>query len=94
MSDNEFSTEEIQLQMLDAYFHFRSNLPMQDEADRPYKQSWKTTEDIAEELSSMISIPFSDIASYMMEHNYTVGTQPDGTVAWAVWERVMPLPCF
>lgn len=91
MSDNEYSADEIQQQVLGTYFQFRSNLPKKDEAGRDFKKSWKTTEDIAEELSSMISIRFEDIASYMMEHGYSMGTQPDGTVAWALWEKVIPI---
>lgn len=91
MSDNEYSADEIQQQVLGTYFQFRSNLPKKDEAGRDFKKSWKTTEDIAEELSSMISIRFEVIASYMMEHGYSMGTQPDGTVAWALWEKVIPI---
>lgn len=36
--------------MLDAYFKFRSSLPAKDEDGRPYKKSFKTTEEIAADL--------------------------------------------
>ena len=47
----------IERQMLDAYFHFRSNLPKKDEeSGLDYKKSFKTTEDIASDLSTMATI--------------------------------------
>ena len=76
-------------QMLDAYFHFRSNLPMTDEEGREYKKCFKTTEAIASDLSTMIAIDFGDIVAYMRQHDYEVATQPDGTIAWAIWEKMI-----
>lgn len=57
-----FDSEQFERDLLNAYFHFRNNLPMKD-ADT--------------------------INRYMVEHDYQVATQPDGTVAWAIWERVV-----
>jgi len=75
--------------MLDAYFIFRSNLPEKDATGREYKKCFKTTEDIASELSTMVNIDFDEIVGYMRQHGYAVATQPDGTIAWAIWEKVM-----
>lgn len=78
-------------QMLDAYFTFRSNLPQKDAVGRDYKKCFKTTEDIASELSTMVNVDFGEIVGYMRQHGYVVATQPDGTIAWAIWEKVMPI---
>lgn len=78
-------------QMLDAYFHFRSNLPEKDEEGRDYKKCFKTTEAIASDLATMIAIDFGDIVAYMRQHDYEVATQPDGTIAWAIWEKMIPI---
>ena len=77
--------------MLDAYFKFRSPLPSKDEDGRPYKKSFKTTEDIAADLATMVAIDFSDIVTYMQEHEYVVATQPDGTIVWAIWEKIVDI---
>lgn len=76
--------------MLDAYFKFRSSLPDKDEDGR-YKKSFKTTEEIAADLATMVAIDFSDIVTYMREHEYVVATQPDGTIAWAIWEKIVDI---
>ena len=67
-----FDSEQFERDLLNAYFHFRNNLPMKDaDTGLDYKKSFKTTADIATELDDMGG----------------VGT--DGTVAWAIWERVV-----
>ena len=59
------------------------------DAGLDYKKSFKTTADIAAELDDMGGVGTDTINRYMLEHGYQVATQPDGTVAWAVWERVV-----
>nr|DAL10153.1 MAG TPA_asm: hypothetical protein [Bacteriophage sp.] len=82
----------IERQMLDAYFHFRSNLPKKDEeSGLDYKKSFKTTEDIASDLSTMAAIDPETIVSYLMNGDYQLATLPDGSIAWAIWERVLPI---
>ena len=82
----------IERQMLDAYFHFRSNLPTVDEeSGLDYKQSFKTTEDIASDLSTMATIDPETIVSYLVDGDYQLATLPDGSIAWAIWERVLPI---
>lgn len=77
--------------MLDAYLKFRSPLPSKDESGRQYKKCFKTTEEIAADLATMVAIDFSDIVTYMREHEYVVATQPDGTIAWAIWEKIVDI---
>lgn len=82
----------IERQMLDAYFHFRSNLPKKDEeSGLDYKKSFKTTEDIASDLSTMATIAPETIVSYLVDGDYQLATLPDGSIAWAIWERVLPI---
>ena len=82
----------IERQMLDAYFHFRSNLPEKDEeSGLDYKKSFKTTEDIASDLSTMATIDPETIVSYLVDSDYQLATLPDGSIAWAIWERVLPI---
>ena len=88
-TDN-FISEQFEEDLLDAYFHFRSCLPVKDEdTGLDYKKSFKTTADIATELDDMGGVGTDTINRYMVEHDYQVATQPDGTVAWAIWERVV-----
>lgn len=85
-----FNSEQFEQDLLDAYFHFRSCLPVKDEdTGLEYKKSFKTTQDIATELDDMGGVSIETINQYMQEHGYHVATQPDGTVAWAIWERVV-----
>ena len=82
----------IERQMLDAYFHFRSNLPKKDEeSGLDYKKSFKTTEEIATDLSTMATIDPETIVSYLVDGDYQLATLPDGSIAWAIWERVLPI---
>lgn len=85
-----FNSEQFEQDLLDAYFHFRSCLPVKDAATGlDYKKSFKTTQDIATELDDMGGVSIGAINQYLQAHDYQVATQPDGTVAWAIWERVV-----
>lgn len=85
-----FDSEQFEQDLLDAYFHFRSCLPVKDkETGLDYKKSFKTTQDIATELDDMGGVSIEAINQYLQAHDYQVATQPDGTVAWAMWERVV-----
>lgn len=79
-TDN-FISEQFEEDLLDAYFHFRSCLPVKDEeTGLDYKKSYKTTQDIATELDDMGGVSIETINQYMQAHGYYVATQPDGTV--------------
>lgn len=85
-----FDSEQFERDLLNAYFHFRSCLPVKDEeTGLDYKKSFKTTQDIATELDDMGGVSIETIKQYLQAHGYYVATQPDGTVAWAIWERVV-----
>lgn len=85
-----FDSEQFEQDLLNAYFHFRSCLPMKDaDTGLDYKKSFKTSQDIATELDDMGGVSIEAINQYLQAHDYQVATQPDGTVAWAIWERVV-----
>ena len=85
-----FNSDQFEQDLLDAYFHFRSCLPVKDaDTGLDYKKSFKTTQDIATELDDMGGVSIEAINQYLQAHDYQVATQPDGTVAWAIWERVV-----
>lgn len=85
-----FDSEQFEQDLLNAYFHFRSCLPMKDaDTGLDYKKSFKTSQDIATELDDMGGVSIEAINQYLQAHDYQIATQPDGTVAWAIWERVV-----
>lgn len=85
-----FDSEQFEQDLLNAYFHFLCNLPMKDaDTGLDYKKSFKTSQDIATELDDMGGVSIGAINQYLQAHDYQVATQPDGTVAWAIWERVV-----
>ena len=38
--------------------------------------------------ATMVERDYSEIGDYMRERDYVVATLPDGSIAWAIWERV------
>lgn len=66
--------------LLDSYFQFRSNQPTEG-----YVKDNKTTVDIHDDLSTMSYVSTDDINLYMMEHDYIMTTEEDGSVVWAIW---------
>jgi len=70
-------------QLFDSYFLFRKPLP----EDGLILED-KTTIQIQDELLAMYPVKTTDIVDYMMAHGYSTMTEPDGTVAWAIWRLV------
>lgn len=71
-TDN-FISEQFEEDLLDAYFHFRSCLPVKDEeTGLDYKKSFKTTQDIATELDDMGGVSIETINQYLQAHGYYV----------------------
>lgn len=65
-TDN-FISEQFEEDLLDAYFHFRNNLPMKDaDTGLDYKKSYKTTQDIATELDDMGGVSIETINQYRL----------------------------
>ena len=92
MENGYFDFDAFETELLNAYFKFRSNLPMKDEeTGLSYMKSFKTSQDIIRELESMGGVSYGSVSDYMKRHGYTLATRPDGSVAWAIWEKVMPV---
>lgn len=73
-TDN-FNSEQFEEDLLDAYFHFRSCLPVKDEdTGLDYKKSYKTTQDIATELDDMGGVSIEAINQYLQEHGFYTDT--------------------
>lgn len=89
MENDNFDSIAFETELLNAYFKFRSNLPMKDEeTGLAYKKSFKTSQDIISELDCMGGVSYACVSDYMKSHGYTIATQPDGSVAWAIWEKI------
>jgi len=81
--DRDAQKREFARQLLDSYFMFRENLPREG-----YVQENKTTLQITDELSPMMLLSTDDVVQYMLDHDYQMTTEQDGTVSWAVWRQV------
>jgi len=81
--DRDAQKREFARQLLDSYFMFRDNLPREG-----YVQENKTTLQITDELSPMMLLSTDDVVQYMLDHDYQMTTEQDGTVSWAVWRQV------
>lgn len=77
--------ERIQVEVLDAYFTFRTNMPGDDPGFGKASEEPKTTEDIMDDLQPMLSVSKDMVAGYMRSHDYGFTTMPDGSVRWAIW---------
>lgn len=85
--------EKSQVEVLDAYFTFRTNLPREDPAmGRPIEEP-KTTDEIIDDLSQMMPMSQKVVVGYMRSHDYGMKTVGDGSVKWAIW-RFIDLTCL
>lgn len=66
--------------VLDAYFALRHPMPQ----DGSIQQN-RTTEEVQDDIASMMDISKDEIIEYMNEHGYELTTDTDGTVKWAIW---------
>lgn len=81
----------MKFQILDEYMQSRENLPGKSYTDNDLVSDPKTTEDIQDELSSMVELGTDDVILYMSMHSFHATTLDDGTVAWAIWRDMRPL---
>ena len=76
------SVSEARTQLMNTYLQFRSNLPAPG-----HIQENKTTQEIQDELRPMLFVSEEHIVVHMLEHDYSMMTEPDGTVKWAIWRQ-------
>ena len=77
--------EKCQVELLDAYFTFRTNMPGDDPGFGKASEEPKTTEEIMDDLMPMMPISKSVVTNYMRAHEYGFTTVGDGSVRWAIW---------
>ena len=80
--------ERNQVEVLDAYFTFRRNMPENDPGFGKAVEEPKTTDEIIDDLMPMMPISQKVVAGYMRSHEYGLTTIGDGSVKWAIWRFV------
>lgn len=70
--------------LLDAYFQFRSPLPVGGGGIK-YIEDCKTTADIIDDLREMDTVTPEALVLYMQRKGYGYKTDADGQVKWAIW---------
>jgi hypothetical protein len=89
--ERENMIDEVTSDVLDAYFASRSPLPGNGALGDALVGEFKSTVEIADELSQIIPIPIVDIVIYMKTHDYVLKTAEDGTVKWEIWRDMKSL---
>lgn len=77
--------EEFTFELLDAYFASRSADPGNSEIGQPLTPEYKTTDDIAGELDSIMPVDLHSIVIYMRHKGYRLKTAADGSLRWEIW---------
>lgn len=77
--------EEFTFELLDAYFASRSADPGNSEIGQPLTPEYKTTDDIAAELDSIMPVDLHSIVIYMRHKGYRLKTAADGSLRWEIW---------
>lgn len=77
--------EEFTFELLDAYFASRSANPGNSEIGQPLTPEYKTTDDIATELDSIMPVDLHSIVIYMRHKGYRLKTAADGSLRWEIW---------
>ena len=89
--DNDMAKDRIQeigeftFELLDAYFASRSADPGNSEIGQPLTPEYKTTDDIAGELDSIMPVDLHSIVIYMRHKGYRLKTAADGSLRWEIW---------
>ena len=86
MNNEEYENklDQFAIEMLDAYCASRSPYPGKSELGEPLAPDSKTTEEISDELSSIMPVPLQDIVVYLRDHGYRLTTAADGTLRWQI----------
>ena len=77
--------EKNRVEVLDAYFTFRTNMPGEDPGFGKAVAEPKTTDEIIDDLMPMMPISQKVVTGYMRSHEYGYTTVGDGSVKWAIW---------
>ena len=77
--------------VLEAYFQSRDSFPGTGLMGEDLVDDSKTTDEIVEEVSTMMDIDKEIVAIWMRYHGFHIKTMEDGTVKWAIWRDMKPL---
>ncbi len=80
--------EKLQTDVLNEYFRFRENKPGSDIFLGKLVEEPKSTDEIMDELSSMVQMTKTIVAQYMRIHEFGMKTLADGMVKWAIWRYI------
>ncbi len=76
----------IENDVLKAYIHDLDNLPPKGDVRIA---SHRTTRDIVDELSPMVTLDEKKVDAFMEEHEFNMIKDEDGVVKWAIWKKVV-----
>lgn len=82
---------EIANMVLEAYFQSRDSFPGTSLMGEDLVDDSKTTDEIVEEVSTMMDIDKEIVAIWMRYDGFHIKTMEDGTVKWAIWRDMKPL---
>ncbi len=87
---NELSdAERAMLDVLDAYFSSRSNLPGRNLFNNsPMAQDDKSTQEIIDDLSDMCDIKHEIVVEYMRQNGFSLVPTASGRLKWAIWRNL------
>lgn len=80
--------EHSQALLLNAYFSLRRNKPDEDAKLGAPIEEPKTTDEIIDDLMSMMPMTKEVVVGWLQSHEYGMTTVADGTVKWAIWRFV------
>lgn len=84
--------ERNQVNILDAYFSSRYNMPGKSKMNgTELDEDDRTTFEIIDELAEMVDLDMSLVVQYMYANNFLLTTGDDGVVKWAIWRDMKPL---
>lgn len=83
--ENEVRRAEAIITVMDAYLASRSPEPGKSQLGEEYTAEYKTTEEIADELHSIMPIRPMEIVLYLQGEGYELKTAEDGTLRWKLW---------
>ncbi|MCD8296851.1 MAG: hypothetical protein LUC88_04690 [Prevotella sp.] len=92
MTDTNLNDDSLELEdklmteAIETWLQCRSNLPTKSQVTmQPLMPEHKTTQEIIDDLQPMMPIDAMTVARVMKQHEYSMMTERDGSVKWAIW---------
>lgn len=77
----------LEIDVLDAYFRSRSQLPDKSISGKEYVVDDKSTIEIVDDLKDMVEVEPAVVLRYMQLNGYDLTTDVDGKVKWNIWRN-------